>query len=213
MNPEVLDSVVFRAPATVLLAGPTMSGKSHLMVEILNNIKSMMSPPPDRIVYCYKRLQELFSSIPGLELNEGLPDIDSFDPTRNNMVILDDLMDDCDSNPEIQRLFTVDAHHKNISTFLITQNLFSKGKCARTISLNSNYMVIFNNPRDRAQIQHLSRQIFPSNPRFLNECYTDACESKDYGYLFLDLTQKTKQRHRVQTNIIPGETRIIYQSK
>jgi hypothetical protein len=71
--------------------GPTMSGKSRLIVEIINNIKSMMSPPPDRIVYCYKRLQDLFSSIPGLELNEGLPDIDSFDPNKNNMVILDDL--------------------------------------------------------------------------------------------------------------------------
>jgi hypothetical protein len=197
----------------VLLAGPTMSGKSQHMIQIINNINTMMSPPPDRIVYCYARLQDSFASIPGLELNEGLPDIDSFDATKNNMVILDDLMNECDDNPDIQKLFRVDAHHKNISTFLITQNLFSKGKCARTISLNSNYLIIFNNPRDRAQIQHLSRQMFPANPRFLNECYTDACESKPYGYLFLDLTQKTKQRHRVQTNIFPGETRIIYQSK
>jgi hypothetical protein len=210
---ELLDSVVFRAPATALLSGPTMSGKSHFLVQILTNIQTMMSPPPDRIVYCYARPQEKISSLPGIELTEGLPDLDSFDSSINNLVILDDLIDECESNPAIQKLFTVDCHHKNISTFLVTQNLFSKGKCARTISLNCNYMIIFNNPRDRQQIQHLSRQIFPSNPQFLNECYIDACESKDYGYLFLDLHQKTKQKHRVQTNVIPGETRIIYQSK
>jgi hypothetical protein len=210
---ELLDSVVFRAPSTSQFVGPTMSGKTFLLVEILNNIKTMMSPPPDRIVYCYARPQEKLSSLAGIELNEGLPDLDTFDSSINNLVILDDLMEECESNPTIQKLFTVDCHHKNISTFLISQNLFSKGKCARTISLNSNYMIIFNNPRDRQQIQHLSRQMFPSNPRFLNECYIDACESKEYGYLFLDLHQKTKQRHRVQTNVIPGETRIIYQSK
>ncbi len=210
MNPEVLDSVVFRVPATILLAGPTISSKTALLVQIFNNISTMMSPAPDRIVYCYARLQDSFQQIPGIELNEGLPDIDSFDPKKNNVVILDDLMTECDDNPENQKLFTVDCHRKNISKFLITQNLYSNGKCARTISLNSNYMIIFNNPRDRAQIQH---QMYPSNPRFLNESYTDACESKPNGYLFLDLTQKTKQRHRVQTNIIPGETRIIYQSK
>ena len=123
------------------------------------------------------------------------------------------MMDQADCNPDIQKLFTVDSHHMNISIFFITQNLFSKGKCMRTISLNSNYMLIFNNPRDRQQIRTLSRQMFPNNPKLLSECYEDATEAKQFGYLFLDLTQKTKQKHRIQTNILPGETRIIYQSK
>ena len=210
---ESIDSQIFRAPFTCMLAGPTQSGKTHLLIEILNNAREMVEPPPDRIMYCYSRPQEIFNNIPGLELHQGVPDIDEFDPSINNMIILDDLMEECEENPSIQKLFTVDSHHKNISTFLITQNLYSKGKCARTISLNCHYMIIFNNPRDRLQIKNLSRQMYPGNSKFLNECYEDATESKQYGYLFLDMTQKTRQKHRVQTNILPGETRIIYQTK
>ncbi len=194
-----------------MLAGPTQSGKTSLLIKILTYANEMITPMPDRIVYCYS--QPLEVPVPGVELHQGLPDMDMFDANKNNILILDDLMEQCESNVDVQRVFTVDAHHKNVSTFLLTQNLYSRGKCARTISLNCNYMIIFNNPRDRLQIRNLSRQMYPGNAKFLVECYEDATESRDHGYLFLDLTQKTKQKHRVQTNILPGETRIVYHSK
>jgi hypothetical protein len=211
---ETLDSFIFQAPFAACVAGPSRSGKTTLLISILKNARQMINPAPDRIMYCYAQHQDVFSTVPGIELHQGLPDIEAeFDPRLNNLLILDDLMDQADCNPDIQKLFTVDSHHKNISIFFITQNIYSKGKCMRTISLNTNYMLIFNNPRDRQQIRNLSRQMFPSNASFLSECYDDATEAAQFGYLFLDLTQKTKQKHRVQTNILPGQTRIIYQSK
>ena len=54
----------------------------------------------------------------------------------------------------IYDIFTVDSHHKNISVFFLTQNLFPKEKNARTISLNCNYIITTCNPRDRAQLFH-----------------------------------------------------------
>jgi hypothetical protein len=211
---EVLDSFVFQAPFACLVSGPSRSGKSTLLLSILKNAREMINPAPDRILFCYAQPQDAFNTVPGIELHHGIPDVETeFDPNQNNLLILDDLMDQADCNPDIQKLFTVDSHHKNISIFFITQNIYSKGKCMRTISLNTNYMLIFNNPRDRQQIRTLSRQMFPSNAKFLSECYDDATETQHFGYLFLDLTQKTKQAHRVQTNILPRETRIIYQSK
>jgi hypothetical protein len=210
---DTLDTFVFQAPFSCLVAGPSQSGKTTLLLSILKHARQMINPAPDRIMYCYEQEQEAFSTVPGIELHHGLPDTQDFDPRIHNLVILDDLMDQADCNPAIQKMFTVDTHHKNISIFFITQNLYSKGKCMRTISLNTNYMLIFNNPRDRQQIRNLSRQMFPNNGKFLSECYDDATEAKHFGYLFLDLTQKTKQKHRIQTNILPRETRIIYQSK
>ena len=50
--------------------------------------------------------------------------------------------------------------------------------------------MVFKNPRDRAQIQHLARQIFSENPPFLQEVYFDAT-SRPHGYLLLDLKQST----------------------
>ena len=208
-----IDQTVFKAPFTCMIAGPTQSGKTSLLTKILSNTATLINPPPTRIMYCFSRPQEAFKSLVGIEFNEGLPNLDEFDPKENNLIILDDLMDQCEKDKSILNLFTVDSHHKNISTFLTTQNLFSRGKYSRNISLNCHYLIIFNNPRDRSQIRHVAQQMFPTCPNFLVECYEDATESRQYGYLFVDLTQTTNNKNRVQTNILPSEARIIYQIK
>ena len=148
---------------------------------------------------------------PQIEFLKGLPDIDEINSNENNLIILDDLMSDCEKDKSILNLFTTDSHQKNISVFLITQNLFSQGKFSRTISLNCHYLIIMNNPRDRSQIFYLSRQMYPNNSKFLIECYSDAVENKQFGYLFIDLKQTTDKNFRVQTGILNGEERIIYQ--
>jgi len=53
---------------------------------------------------------------------------------------------------------------------------------------NVNYIVVFKNPRDRAQIRHLAPQVYPDDPKFLEEAYYDAT-SRPHGYLLLDLKQ------------------------
>ena len=72
------------------------------------------------------------------------------------------------------------------------------------ISLNANYIVIFKNPRDRAQIQHMARQVYPENSKFLQEAYHDAT-STPHGYLLLDLKQNTRESCRVRTSIFPDD--------
>jgi hypothetical protein len=213
MNLEI-EPHVFKAPFRSIIGGPSMSGKSRLLIDILKANKKYIYPPPDRIVYCYSRPQSAFTELAELniELVEGIPEIDQFDPAINNLIILDDLMTECASNVTILNLFTVDSHHKNISTFLISQNLFAQGKHSRTISLNCNYMIVFDNPRDRSQILYLARQMYPTNSQYLIECFEDAT-SKTHGYLFIDLTQSTNNNLRIQSNILDNENRIVYVQK
>ena len=74
-----------------------------------------------------------------------------------------------------------------ISVLFLSQNLFHQGCGQRNISLNVNYIVIFKNPCDRAQIRHLFiRQVYPDDTIFLEEAYYDAT-SRPHGYLLLDL--------------------------
>ena len=149
--------------------------------------------------------------MPRIEFKQGLPDIEDFDQNKNNLLILDDLIKEGGKDNSIYDIFTIDSHHKNISVFFVTQNLFPKEKNSRTISLNCNYIIILNNPRDRAQIFHIAMRMFPECPQYLIECYTDAVESIDYGYIYLDFTQTKPKAMRVQTGICKDEQRIIYQ--
>ena len=80
----------------------------------------------------------------------------SSDNEKRKLLILDELILESSSDV-ILDLFTDGSHHKNISVIFVTQNVFHKGKVERDISLNTKYLVLFKNPRDRAQIQHLAR--------------------------------------------------------
>ena len=217
INENLIESTIFKHPFTALLAGPSGSGKTTIIKKILESNKYYIDVPPTRIVYCYTRWQNVYDELkalePLIEFRHNLIDIEELNTQDTNLIILDDLMSECETDKSVSDLFTKDSHHKNISVFLITQNLFSQGKYARTISLNSHYIILLNNPRDRSQIFFLARQMYPTNPNFLIECYGDAVEDKKYGYLFIDLKQTTNKRFRVQTGVLRNEQRIIYQIK
>jgi len=91
----------------------------------------------------------------------------------------------CVESEDIFNLFTTHSHHQNIAVFLVTQNIFEQGKYARSISINCNYLILMNNPRDKRQITDLSGQMFPKKLNRVVEAYEDAV-SKPYGYLFID---------------------------
>ena len=141
-----------------------------------------------------------------------LQSLDELNSNINNVIVFDDLMIECLKSEPVMNLFTVGSHHKNTGVFFITQNIFSKGKFARDISLNANYMIIFHNPRDQMQFQMLARQMFPNNSNFLTESFNDATK-KPHGYLYLDLKKSTEMKNRIQTSILPGQLRIIYTQK
>jgi len=202
-------------PFTCMMAGPSQSGKTTLLVNILKNNEILITPNPNRIVYCYKiydkQIVQALSELQ-VEFNQGLPTLETFDKNISNLIILDDLMEQVVKDREMQDLFTVNSHHSNISVFFLTQNLFTQAKFSRTISLNCQYLILMNNPRDKQQIYTLGRQMYPTNPNYLVECYQDATRI-NYGYLFLDMSPSGDDKFRVQSNILPGETRIIYMQK
>jgi hypothetical protein len=85
------------------------------------------------------------------------------DTKVNNLIVLDDLMTEVKNDTRIGDIFSR-GQHKNTSVILLLQNLFPQGKAARDIALNSQYLILFNNPIDRHQIVLLARRIYPKNP-------------------------------------------------
>lgn len=213
----------FKHPFTCVVSGPTKSGKSVFVAKFLQNLPVMSNETFERIIFYYGEWQDsyrknfgrvrvnndkLYPRYVTTEFHNGLPDpkhysSDNFTP---KLIVLDDLMRQASTGGVVTDIFTRGSHHKNISVIFITQNLFHKGSGQRDISLNANYIVLFKNPRDRAQIGHLARQVFPEDSRFLVEAYHDATV-KPHSYLLLDLMQSTPDQLRFRSCIFPDDSR------
>ena len=64
-------------------------------------------------------------------------------------------MEEVSGEESLKNLFTKYGHHFNVSCIFMSQNLFNKGKL-RTVTLNTKYMFIFKNPRDKQVIENFA---------------------------------------------------------
>lgn len=67
---------MIRKPSSVIVAGPSRSGKSYLVDNWLRNPKRIFEEVPDKMVYCYDRWQPLFDKLQKdtkVEFFKGLP--------------------------------------------------------------------------------------------------------------------------------------------
>jgi hypothetical protein len=83
----------------------------------------------------------------------------------------------------------------------LTQNLFHAGGKHRTRNINTHYLIIFKNPRDRTVIDFIARQAFPQNRKFLMDVFDDATKNTSHAYICLDFTQDCPDDLRVQTDL------------
>ena len=110
-------------PVSVLISGPSNSGKTFFVSKFIKNRDRLMSPPPERIVWCYSIWQKAYDEIEA-EFIQGVPDFDYFDG-RPAILVLDDLMGQ--DLEKVTKYFTRGSHHLNLTVFHLVQNLFSEG--------------------------------------------------------------------------------------
>ena len=198
----------FHHPTSIVVAGPTRSGKTYFVIKCLKH--SLIQPFPNRILFLYKEWQpaydELKILLPDVEFHEGVDaaSLNSLTVADKNLVIIDDLMSSAGDSKQISKLFTQESHHKNLTVIFLVQNLFYHGKEMRNISLNAHYLVLYKNPRDKSQIRYLAQQIFPENTKFLANAFNNAT-LHPHSYLLLDLHPETLEDFRTLTNIFPEE--------
>ena len=146
-----------------------------------------------------------YSSVP--DSIEDIKDILEQVPRNEpKIVVFDDYLEDI--NSVMSHFFTVLTHHYNCFTVFLCQSLFNAKNDMRTLSINTQYMVLFNNPRDKSAVSHLSKQIFPGKSNMLNKAYRMATAEQPYGYLVLDFHQKQNDKIRLRSHIFPNEKPI-----
>ena len=144
-------------------------------------------------------LKELIGVVQAVEYVQVIPpEIGSlFDRNVNNLIILDDMMDEATQDKRVSQLFTR-GQHINLPFIYLTQNLFHKN--LREISLNSDYVVIFQNPRGKTHFTNLAKQFMPRKYKFLLWGFEDATKLPR-SYLLLDMRPETDNKLRVRARI------------
>ena len=70
-------------PFTSVISGATGSEKSVFFRRFVHNIRHIMIPIPDRILWCYGEYQTLYGTVDGVDFQQGLPDLDNSTPEIN----------------------------------------------------------------------------------------------------------------------------------
>ena len=123
----------FRHKFSLLVVGPTQSGKTHFVQQILENNRIVQKSI--RIFWYYNQWQECYEKMKtslgkSIRFEKGVPelseDLCEINARYNNIIILDDLMAEATDSPVVSRLFT-QGRHRNASVSYCCKTCFLRG--------------------------------------------------------------------------------------
>ena len=206
---EVFDARI-QLPSSIIVSGPSQSGKTEFTVNLLIHMKKLFYPVPQNIFWFYGTYTDVIDRLKKnklikIEFIEGIPE-NGFKHLMKNkdgshsLYILDDVMTECTQNLEVTQLFCREGHHNNVSIILIMQDLFCSGTQRKTILKNAHYLCLFKSPLDMRSLFSIGQRIMPGFIREFLAIFEDATRKK-HGYLFIDGKQTTPSNARLRTDI------------
>ena len=207
-------SFQLRHPFSFSLIGPSQSGKTTFVLDLIERHEEIVSVKFDRIIYIYTEDQPLYDEFkkkhPNVIFTKDMEFVTEIRYSEEKTLIVfdDKILDFIGKENEVITDFCVKgSHHRNISVIILLQNAFAKN--LRTCSINSTYACFFLNPRDRGSISTLSKQIYPGKPGFLADAYEKAV-SRAFGYLMFDFHMLTNNKYRVRNSLYPTRECEVY---
>ena len=134
----------FRHKFSLLVVGPTQSGKTYFVQRILKHNRTVYEEQKSiRIFWCYNQWQECYEKLKkslgkSIQIERGVPklseDLCEINARYNNnniIIILDDLMAEATDSPVVSRLFT-QGQHRNASVIYCCKTCFLRGNIIQT---------------------------------------------------------------------------------
>ena len=199
----------------LFISGPSGSGKTFFIKDLLKNLDTFASEPSKLIIYVYRVWQPKYEEM-GVDIfiEDGsnlIEKINNYAKDKSTLIVFDDLINS-ESTPSIARLFTVDGRHSNMSLIYVTQKMFVNDDKFREISGNSDYFLVFKNPRNAREIRTLASQMTPGKMDLVNY-YVKATE-KPFSYLLINLTQQCPDQVKFLSHLFNAAhvVRVYYNS-
>ena len=141
----------------LFLSGPSGSGKTTFIIDLIRNVKEIAKDPPEMIIYYFKEWQSKFDDLSNKLNVQFFKEHDMIieqvsQLTGSALVIFDDMLNS-QNLKTIAKLYTVHGRHLDLSLAFLSQRLFKNDEFFRQISQNSDYMIIFKNPRNYQEIR------------------------------------------------------------
>ena len=216
MNAQLYDAR-FKHPFTCVVSGPSSSGKSTFVRNLLLQQKDLINQEFDYVLIFLGtsmsenktlgslgalltqrvRVLEMKDKYPSKEyLKQRFPaDLNSMlkrqsDENLKGCLIFDDLMEELSQCGVLTKLFTKYSTHYDVSIINITQNLFhqSAGKSEHTtVYRNTRILVIFNNPIDNSVLTVVAKRLKPSGSSSLIKMLNHIVQNHRYVVINADL--------------------------
>ena len=194
----------------IFICGPSKSGKTHFLTQLLSNLNTISEKPPPKVIYVFQFWQSKLEEMRSLNLvdiflegGDGLKTrLSKVVDNHESLIIFDDQMNNRESLQYISNLFTVEARHTKLSLIFVTQKLFFNDDSVRQIRENADYFVLFKNPKDVSSISYLSTRMTKNST--LADIYYQATQ-KPHSYLFIDVRQQSIPQTQYLSNLFGTE--------
>ena len=205
-------------PNHSLIIGMSMSGKTRLVLHLLQNLDHF-HPLPKTILFLYDQYQPEYEKIKHLVEKRGVEMIlrqgfkialeDIENKGHQTLLIIDDATEETASSQEIAKIAT-NGRHKNVSLWLIWHSLYTKHASSRLIAQNVSYFFFLPSVRLTSQIHVLDSQLRSNGD--LVSAYKQAIDSDQaHRYLLLDIAPSTPAAFRYRTNVTNIPQRVYIQ--
>ena len=190
----------FLANKNTIIFGQTGAGKTYFMLEVIR--QKLIHPFPKNIYYMYNIEQDFMCRWNETEEQKitfihGLG-VEQMNTSEPSLLVIDDLL--LSTNKEVVEMFILGSHHKQISLFYLTQNLFPNCNMNRTMSNNAHYYVLFHNQRNFRQIHTLAHQIYVGRDvQRITNAYKRASK-QERGFVVLSFAQGLPEEITVVTD-------------
>jgi len=216
-------TIYFKHPCTMIVAGPTGSGKTYFVKDVIDNcmIRDKDGRPPERIIWFYGVDQPLYHTMNAeysppyvIAFCQGIDAsvLETLDPNKVNLVVVDDLMREAVKSDAMERVFTQGSHHLGTTLILMMQNLYHQGKNQVTMNRNTHYTIIFGNKKNQSEGETLARQIYGGGKR--RRVLADLLArktSKKHSYVVIDSHPQSEHIEQFRRKIFPGQKTKLYE--